>query len=132
MYELAQTNLFTPERKKGGPPTGDSSPTASSHWRFVATCWQALGLGGMEYAAGAWTWTSTRLALMDKGGFNPDAADRGAYSGWCTASPPGPSQSPSPLQHPQLRPPAAAPPQTPGTPSPRPWGPSPPPWTAKA
>ena len=39
MFELAQLNLFTPEVKKGG----------GSHWRFIAMCWQALGLGGMEF-----------------------------------------------------------------------------------
>ena len=33
MFELAQTNIFTPERKKGGgAPTGDSSPTAGKGW----------------------------------------------------------------------------------------------------
>ena len=37
MFELAQTNIFTPGRKKGGGGT---------HWRFVAHCWQGLGLGG--------------------------------------------------------------------------------------
>ena len=36
MFELAQTNIFTPKRKKGG----------ATHWRFVAHCWQGLGLGG--------------------------------------------------------------------------------------
>ena len=35
MFELAQTNIFTPERKKGG-----------GHWRFLAHCWQGAGLGG--------------------------------------------------------------------------------------
>ena len=36
MFELAQTNIFTPEQKKGG----------DIHWQFVAHCWQGLGLGG--------------------------------------------------------------------------------------
>ena len=36
MFELAQTNIFTPERKKGG----------GTHWRFFAHCRQGLGLGG--------------------------------------------------------------------------------------
>ena len=36
MFELAQTNIFIPERKKGG----------ATHWRFVAHCWQELGFGG--------------------------------------------------------------------------------------
>ena len=35
MFELAQTNLFTPERKRGGgAPTGDSSPTAVRCWAW--------------------------------------------------------------------------------------------------
>ena len=49
MFELAQTNIFTPEGKKGG----------ATHWRFVARCWQGLGLGGVEYAGKAWVWTPT-------------------------------------------------------------------------
>ena len=36
MFELAQTNILTPERKKEG----------ATHWRFVAHCWQGPGLGG--------------------------------------------------------------------------------------
>ena len=56
MFTLAQTNMFTPERKKGGGGT---------NWRSVANCWQGLGLGGIEYAGKAWTWTPTWSALMD-------------------------------------------------------------------
>ena len=44
-FELAQLNLFIPERKKGGGP----------HCRFIAKCWQGLSLGGMEYGARTWT-----------------------------------------------------------------------------
>ena len=71
MFELAQTNLLTPDRKKRG----------ANHRQFVANCWQGLGLGGIEYAGKAWTWTPTWSALMDIGGFNPEAANRGAYAG---------------------------------------------------
>ena len=39
MFELAQTNIFTPLRKKW----------AATHWRFVAHCWQGLGLGGVDW-----------------------------------------------------------------------------------
>ena len=46
MFELAQLNLFTPERKKGGGGT---------HSRFIANCRQALGLVGMEYGGRTWT-----------------------------------------------------------------------------
>ena len=49
MFELAQTNSFTPERKKGG----------ANHWRFVAHNWQGLGLGGVEWVGKAWVWTPT-------------------------------------------------------------------------
>ena len=70
MFELAQTNLFTAERKKGG----------ATHWPFVANCWQGLGLGGIEYAGKALTWTRTRSVLMDFGGFNPEAANQGAHA----------------------------------------------------
>ena len=43
MFELAQTNIFTPERKKGG----------ATHWRFFAHCRQGLGLGGVEWVGKA-------------------------------------------------------------------------------
>ena len=72
MFELAQTNIFTPERKKSG----------ATHWRFVAHCWQGLGLGGgVEWVGKAWVWTPTWSALLDFGGFNPEAANRGVYAG---------------------------------------------------
>ena len=44
MFELAQLNVFTPDVKKGG-----------GHWRFIAHCWQAMGLGGMECVGRTWT-----------------------------------------------------------------------------
>ena len=43
MFELAQTNIFTSKRKKGGPPTGDSSPNAGRGW----------ALGGVEWVGKA-------------------------------------------------------------------------------
>ena len=50
MFELAPTNMFTPERKKGGGGT---------YWRFVAHCWQGLNLGGVDWVGKAWVWTPT-------------------------------------------------------------------------
>ena len=120
MFQLAQTNIFGPERKKGG----------GTHWRFVANCWHGLGLGGMEYAGK--TWTPTWSALLDFGGFNPEAANRGAYAGVVHGITSRPKSKPKPAATPVGGPPQPHPPQTPGTPSPRPWGPSPPPSTAKA
>ena len=49
MFELAQTHIFTPERKKGG----------ATHWRFVAHCLQGLGLGGVDWVGRAGVWTAT-------------------------------------------------------------------------
>ena len=71
MFEFAQTNILTPERKKGG----------GTHWRFVAHCWQGLGLGGVEWVGKAWVWTPTCSALLDFGGSNPEAANRGCMPG---------------------------------------------------
>ena len=71
MFELAQLNLFTPEVKKGG----------ASPWRFIAMCWQAPGLGGMEFAGRTWTWTPTWSAPMEMGRFDPAVANQGAYAG---------------------------------------------------
>ena len=113
-FQLAQTNIFNLERKKGG----------GTHWRFFANCWQGVGLGGVGYVGKAWTWTPTWSALMDFGGFNPEAANRGAYAGLVhdIASRPKTKPKPAALGAPCNRTPA-----TPGTPSPRPRGPSPPP-----
>ena len=41
MFERAQLNLFSPERKNGGPSTGDSSPTAGRRW-----AWGGWSMGG--------------------------------------------------------------------------------------
>ena len=94
MFELVQLNLFTPERKKGWPPTGDSSPTAGRGW--------AWGDG-----ARTWTWTLTWSALMDLGGFNPEAANRGVYAGMVHGIASRPKSKPKPAATPATR----APPQ---------------------
>ena len=105
IFELAQINLFSPEVKNGG----------ASHWRFIAMYWQALGLGGMEFAGSTWTWTPTWMALMEMGGFDPAAANRGAYAGLVHGIPSRPKSKPKPAATPATRPPpAAAPPQPPG------------------
>ena len=71
MFELAQFDVFTPDIKKGG----------CGHWRFICMCWQALGRGGMECVGGTWEWSSTSSEIMGIGGFDPWAANRGAYAG---------------------------------------------------
>ena len=71
IFELAQTNIFTPERKKGG----------GTHWRLVAHCWQGLGLGGVDWVGKAWVSTPTWSALLEFGGFSPEAANRRVYAG---------------------------------------------------
>ena len=100
MFELPQTNIFTPERKKGGGGT---------HWRFVAHSWQGLGLGGVEWVGKAWVWTPTWLALLDFGGFNPEA-HRGLCRGGARHRHPAQAQAQA-RRSPRWRPPAAAPPQ---------------------
>ena len=65
-------------------------------------------------------------ALMDFGGFNPEAANRGAYAGVVHGIASRPKTKPKPAATPAGAPRSRTPP-TPGTPSPRPWGPSPPP-----
>ena len=121
MFELAQTNIFTPERKKGGPPTGDSSPTAGRGWAWGGL--SGWGRHGSGRRPGRRCWPS--------GVSTPRRRTGGCMPGWCTASQPGPSLSPSPPQ-PPLGAPRSRTPPAPRTPSPRHWGPSPPPWTAKA
>ena len=103
MFELAQTNIFTPERKRGGgAPTGDSSPTAGD--------WQGLGLGGNNWVGKARVWTPTWSALLDFGGFNPEAPNRGVYAGLVHGIASRPKSKPKPAAtpaggHPQPPPP---------------------------
>ena len=89
------------------PPRGKRG---GGHWRFVANCWQGLGLGGMEYAARAWTRTPTWLALMDMGGFNPEVANRGAYAGLVHGIASRPKSKPKPAATPAGGPPQPHPP----------------------
>ena len=101
MFELAQTNIFTPKRKKGG----------GNHWRFVPHCWQGLGLGGVEWVGKASVWTPTWSALLDFGGFSPEAANRGVYAGAVHGIATRPKPKPKPAASRRWRPPAAAAPQ---------------------
>ena len=71
MFELAQLNLFTHDVKKGG----------AGPWRFIAMCWQAMELGGMECVGRTWTWTPTWSEIMGIGGFDLSATSEGAYAG---------------------------------------------------
>ena len=73
-------------------------------------CWQGLGLGGMEYAGKAWTWTPTWSALLDMGGFNPEAANRGAYAGVVHGIASRPKSKPKPAATPAGGPPQLHPP----------------------
>ena len=114
MCELAQTNIFTPERKKGGGGT---------QWRFVAHCWQGLGLGGVEWVGKACVWTPTWSALLAFEGFNPESANRGVYAEVVHGIASWPKSKPKPAAAP-LGPPRSRTPPTPRTPSPRHWGPS--------
>ena len=116
MFELPQTNIFTPERKKGGGGT---------HWRFVAHCWHGLGLGGVDWVRKAWVRTPIWSALLDFGGFNPEAANRGAYAGLVHSIASRPKCKPKPAATPARGPPQPHPPN-PQDAFPRPWGPSPP------
>ena len=100
MFELAQTNIFIPGRKKG----------LGTHWRFVTNCWQGLGLGGIEYAGKAWTSTPTWLGLSDFGSFNPEAAKRGAYAGVVHGIACRPKSKPKPAATPVGGPPQPHPP----------------------
>ena len=102
LFELAQTNIFTPEKKKGG----------ATQWRFVANCWQGLGLGGVEYGGKAWT--PTWSAMMDFGGFNPEGANPGAYAGVVHGIASRPKSKPKPAATPAGNPPQPNPPQPPG------------------
>ena len=123
MIELAQLNLFTPEVKKGG----------ASHWRFIAMCWQALGLGGDGVCGEDLNLDADLVGALGDAGVQPAG---GQTAGVCRIGAwhrlPAQVQAQARRNPRNWGPPAAAPPPTPGTPSPRPWGPSAPPWTGKA
>ena len=59
-------------------------------------------------------WTPTWSALMDFGGFNPDAANRGAYAGVVHGIASWPKSKPKPAATPAGDPPQPHPPQPPG------------------
>ena len=63
-----------------------------------------LGLGGMEFAGRTWTWTPTWSVIMEMGGFDPAAANRGAYAGLVHGIASRPTRNPR-----NWGPPAAAP-----------------------
>ena len=116
MFELAQTNILSPERKKGG----------ATNRRFVANCWKGLGLGG-----------GLSMPGRSGPGRRPGCADglrgsnRGSYARVVHGIASRPKSKPKPAATPLGGPRSRTPP-THGTPSPRPWGPSSPPRTAKA
>ena len=110
MFELAQTNIFTPEREKGGGGTPERKKGGGTQRRFVAQCWQGLGLGGVDWVGKAWVWTPPWSALLHFGGFNPEAAKRGAYAGAVHGIASRPKSKPKPAANPAGRPPQPHPP----------------------
>ena len=97
IFEVAQFNVFIPDVKKGGGGAG--------HFRFLCHCWQAMGTQSLGRT---WEWSPTWSEIMRVGGFDPSAANRGAYAGEVhgIASRPRPKPK-TPSQ------PAAAPPRQP-------------------
>ena len=67
---MAPRNIFTRDFMK----------RAAGHWRFIPHFCQAMGLGGMECVGRTWTWTPTWSEIMEIEGFDPSAANRGAYA----------------------------------------------------
>ena len=123
MFELAQLNLLSPEKKKAG----GGQPLANHRHVLVGAGTRADGVCGEDLDLDA-----DLVSADGGGGGSPRRRPTGVrMPDWCTASPAGPSPSPSP-QPPQLGVPRSRNPPTPGTPSPRPWGPSPPSWTGTA
>ena len=101
MFELAQTNIFTPDRKNGG-----GHPLAI---RRPLLARAGLG-GGVERVGKAWVWTPTRSALLDFGGLNPEAANRGVYAGVVHGIATRPKPKPKPAAAPAGGPPQPHPP----------------------
>ena len=104
MFELAQLNLFTPEVKRGG----------GSHWRFIAMCWQALGLGGVDCGEDL-DLDADLVGAHGDGGVRPGG---GQLGGVCQIGArhrlPAQVQAQARRNPRKWGPPAAAPPQPPG------------------
>ena len=104
MFELAQFKLFTPEKKKGG----------GTHRRFIGNCWQAWGLGGIEFAGRTWNWKPNLVGVDGHGGVRPGGGQPG---GICRVGARHrlPAQVQAQARHNPRNwpPPAAAPPQPP-------------------
>ena len=118
MFELAQLKL----KKGGGAATGDSSPCASTRWDW----------GGLEFAGRTRTWTPPWWALMEMGGFDPAAANRGAYAGLVHGIASRPKSKPKPAANPATGGPPQPHPPNPWDASAKALRPSPPPWAGKA
>ena len=89
-----------PSGKRGGATTGDSSPTAGRGWAG----------GGLSGLGKAWVWTPTWSALLDFGGFSPEAANRGVYAGVVHGITTRPKPKPKPAAAPVGGPPQPHPP----------------------
>ena len=105
MFELAQTNLFTPERKKGGgghPLAIHPRLMAGAGFGGDGVCWEGLDLD------------ADLVGADGHGGFQPGGGDPGGVrrvGAWHRLPP----QVPAPARrNPHWGPPTAAPPQPPG------------------
>ena len=87
---LRANKPFHPPEEKGGP----------THRRFFATAGRGWAWGGMEYVEKAWTWTPNWWALMDMGGFNPEAANQVPFAGFVHGIAPRPKSKPKPAATP--------------------------------
>ena len=67
-------------------------------------------MGGVEWVGKAWVWTPTWSALLDFGGFNPEAANRGVYAGVVHGIATRPKPKPKPVAAPAGSPPQPHPP----------------------
>ena len=66
--------------------------------------------GGVEWVGKAWVWTPTWSALLDFGGFNSEAANRGVYAGVVHGIASRPKSKPNPAATPARAPPQLHPP----------------------
>ena len=69
-------------------------------------------MGGVEWVGKAWVWTPTWSALLDFGGFNPEAANRGVYAGVVHGIASRPKSKPKPAATPAGGPPQPHSPNT--------------------
>ena len=70
IFEMPYFKVFIPNVKRGGGG-------GAQQFRFLGSCWQAMGLGRVEVSERAWEGSPVWSGVMVVGGFDSSVANRG-------------------------------------------------------